>query len=188
MMNRRQMLALGAAAVSPLAISAQPTPGKPAGELVITQTSCELMLLSSLKGKVVVLEILLTTCPHCQACASTMQKVYTEMNGAFQPVGAAIDPNNMTEARMKIPQFIYSNGLKFPVGWTNRDMAYQWLGANPNVAAVYFPQLIIIDKQGVIREYHPATEEAYFKDEANNLRKSVERYLGPTPGKAAPKR
>ncbi|MBI5281375.1 MAG: redoxin domain-containing protein [Candidatus Solibacter usitatus] len=187
-MNRRQVLAIGAAAASPLSVSAQPKPGKPAGELVITQTSGELMLLSSLRGKVVVLEFLLTNCPHCQACASAMQKVYAEMNGAFQPVGAAIDPNNMLDARMKIPQFIYSQGLKFPVGWTNRDMAYQWLEADPSAGPVYFPQLVIIDKQGIIREYHPATDEAYFKDEVNNLRKSVERCLAGAPGKAAPKK
>lgn len=154
---------------------------RPAPELVIALNSGEQLLLSSQKGKVVVLEFLLTTCPHCQRCSTAVQKVYDEMGGAFQPLGAATNPNDMAEARLLIPQYIYSLHLKFPVGWTNRDMAYQWLNADPAAGPVYFPQLVFIDKKGVIRAYHPGTDEEFFKDEENNIRRVVEALLKDAP-------
>jgi peroxiredoxin len=174
MINRRNFVGLGAgAALGTLPLFAAPRIGKPAPELVISLNSGEQVLLSKFKGKVVVLEVLLTTCPHCQKCSATMQKLYAEMGGAFQPLGSAINPNNMGEARMMIPQYISSLGLKFPVGWTPREMAYNWLDADPNKSQIYFPQVAIIDKKGLFHSYHPATDEAFFKDEEANLRKTI---------------
>lgn len=188
MINRRTFVGLGAgAALGSINLSAEMKQGKPAPELVIAMNSGEQVLLSKFKGKVVVLEILLTTCPHCQKCAGTMQKLYAEMGGAFQPLGAAINPNDMGEARLMIPQFISSLGLKYPVGWTQRDMAYGWLGADPGKGSVYFPQVIIIDKMGVVHEYHPATDQKFFDDEENNLRKTITALLKPGSGVAGKK-
>lgn len=174
MINRRTFVGVGAgAALGALNLSAELKPGKPAKELVIALNSGEQVLLSKFKGKVVVLEFLLTTCPHCQKCSGTMQKLYAELGGAFQPLGAATNPRDMPEARTLIPQYIYSLGLKFPVGWTKSEMAYDWLGADPSKGPVYFPQVAIIDKKGIVREYHPATDEAFFKEEEANLRKTL---------------
>lgn len=181
MINRRNFVGLGAgAALGSLPLFAAPKTGKPAPELVISLNSGEQVLLSKFKGKVVVLEFLLTTCPHCQKCSATMQKLHAEMAGAFQPLGSAIDPNDMTQARTMIPKYIYSLGLKFPVGWTPREMAYNWLDADPNKGSIYFPQVVIIDKKGLIHSYHPATDEAFFKDEENNLRTIITRLNGAT--------
>ena len=174
MINRRTFVGLGAgAALGSLNLSAELKAGKPAKELVMALNSGEQLLLSKFRGKVVVLEFLLTTCPHCQKCSSTMQQLYTEFGGAFQPLGAATNPQDMGQARAMIPQYIYSLGLKFPVGWTRSEMAYDWLGADPSKGSVYFPQLAIIDKKGIVREYHPGTDQEFFKEEEANLRKSI---------------
>ncbi|QOY89329.1 peroxiredoxin family protein [Paludibaculum fermentans] len=177
MINRRNFVGLGAAAsLGGLNLFADLQVPKPAPELVITLNSGELVLLSKLKGKVVVLEFLLTTCPHCQRCSAVMQKVLNDMGGekAFTALGAAVNPDDLTQARMVIPEYIYKLGLKFPVGYTKREMAYQWLGADPNKGPVYFPQLVFIDRKGMIRAYHPGTDTKFFEDEENNVRKVVE--------------
>jgi len=176
MMQRRHFMGLGAgAALGGLELFAQIKPPKPAPELVITLNSGEQMLLSKYRGRIVVLEFLLTTCPHCQKCSAVMQKLHQEMGGdkAFQPLGAAIDPQNLMDARMKIPEYIYRLGLRFPVGWTQREMAYEWLEA-PKTGQVYFPQIVFIDKKGIIRGYHPGTDEAFFKNEEENMRRVIE--------------
>lgn len=180
MMQRRSFLnaglGLGAgAALSNLDLAAQIKTPKQAPELVITLNSGEQMFLSKFRGKVVMLEFLLTTCPHCQACSSTMQKVYAEMGDKFQPLGAAINPNNMTEARMMVPQYVYSLGLRFPVGWTNREMAYQWLEAK-TTGPIYFPQVVFIDRKGVIRHHFPGGDD-FFKNEEANIRKTLQELL-----------
>lgn len=186
MINRRTFVGLGAgAALTGLNLRADLKTGKPAQELVISLNSGEQVLLSKFKGKVVVLEFLLTTCPHCQKCSATMQKLHAEMGGAFQPLGAAINPDNMAQARTMLPQYIYSLGLKFPVGWTPREMAYNWLQADPNKGSVYFPQVAIIDKQGILRSYHPGTDTKFFEDEENQLRATITALLKEAPARAA---
>jgi thiol-disulfide isomerase/thioredoxin len=181
MMQRRSFLhaglGLGAgAALSGLDLNAQIKTPKPAPELVITLNSGEQMLLSKFRGKVVMIEFLLTTCPHCQVCSATMQKVYAEMGDKFQPLGAAVNPNNLTEARMMVPQYVYSLGLRFPVGWTNREMAYQWLEAK-TTGPIYFPQVVFIDRKGVIRHHFPGGDD-FFKNEEANMRKTLQELIG----------
>lgn len=176
MINRRNFVGLGAAAsLGGLNLFADMQVPKPAPELVITLNSGELILLSKLKGKVVVLEFLLTTCPHCQRCSAVMQKIHNEMGGdkAFTALGAAVNPDDLTQARMMIPEYIYKLGLKFPVGYTKREMAYQWLGADQSKGPVYFPQLVFIDRSGIIRAYHPGTDTKFFEDEENNVREVI---------------
>ncbi|MGB9611206.1 MAG: peroxiredoxin family protein [Bryobacteraceae bacterium] len=171
MLNRRTFLALAGA--SPML--AQLRPPKPAPELTIIMNSGEHLLLSRFRGKVVVLEFLLTTCPHCQSCSAIMQKLYAELGDrVFQPLGAAINPNSMTEARMLVPAYVSSLGLKFPVGWTPREQAYAWLEAQNTQGPMYFPQVVFIDKKGIIRYYFPGGDEFYRNEEANMRRLILE--------------
>ncbi|MBI4891564.1 MAG: TlpA family protein disulfide reductase [Acidobacteria bacterium] len=172
MMHRRSFLATGLGAGATLAslpLAAQIKTPKPAPELVTTLNSGEQLLLSKFRGKVVLIEFLLTTCPHCQDCSRTMQKVYADLGDKFQPLGIAVNPDNMQQARMLIPQYSYSLGLRFPVGYTNRDMAYQWLEAKMD-GPIYFPQVVFIDRKGIIRHHFPGGHD-FYKDEENNMRK-----------------
>jgi peroxiredoxin len=160
-----------------------PVPRK-APEVTITMNSGEQLLLSSLKGKVVALEFLLTTCPHCQRCSSILQQMYQEFGPkGFQPLGAAINDN----ARALVPEFIYKQGLKYPVGVTPRDMAYEFLGYNqndPNVGPMLMPQLVFIDRKGVVRMQYAGDAE-FFKNEEVNMKNQIEAMLKGTPGVTA---
>ncbi len=140
----------------------------------IILNSGEHLLLSRFRGKVVVLEFLLTTCPHCATCSAIMQKLYGEIGDKFQPLGTAINPNSMTEARMLVPAYISYVGLKFPVGYTPREQAYAWLEAQNTSGPQYFPQVVFIDKRGIIRYYFPGGDEFYRNEEANMRRLILE--------------
>src|ERR1700679_273382 len=59
-------------------------------------------LLSQYRGKVVALEFILTTCPHCQAASQVMNKMQERYgNRGFQALDVAIDPN----ADLKVENF-----------------------------------------------------------------------------------
>jgi peroxiredoxin len=149
-----------------------PVPRK-APEVTIRLNSGEQLLLSSLRGKVVALEFLLTTCPHCQRCSGILQQMYGEFGPkGFQPVGAAINDN----AQALVPEFIYKLGLKYPVGVTPRDMAYEFLGYNQNNVSsgpMLMPQLVFIDRKGIIQVQY-AGDADFFKDEEVNMRNQIE--------------
>ncbi|MEJ5369446.1 MAG: TlpA disulfide reductase family protein [Bryobacteraceae bacterium] len=168
MLDRRAFLTLAGS----VPLLGQIKPPKPAPELTIILNSGERLLLSRFRGKVVVLEFLLTTCPHCQSCSAIMQKLYSELGDKFQPLGTAINPNSLTEARLLVPAYISNLGLKFPVGYTPREEAYTWLEAQPAAGPVYFPQLVFIDKRGIIRHYFPGGHE-FFRNEEANMRRLI---------------
>lgn len=105
------------------------------------------LLLSQFRGKVVVLELMFTTCPHCQHASQMMSKLYTELGPkGLQPLGIAWNGN----AEMLVPDFVRTYGVNFPVGWANQTEVYQFLDLSL-LQRMVVPQIVIIDRSGTIR-------------------------------------
>ena len=124
--------------------------------------------MSDYKGKVVVVEFLLTTCPHCQKASQTMNKVYRELKAqGLQPVGVAV--NDM--ANMLVDDYVKQFNLDFPVGWSTREPVINFL-QHPVMMMMSFPNLVIIDRTGQIRHQFPGGDK-FFENEEKNLRDLV---------------
>jgi peroxiredoxin len=156
---------------------------RPAPELLVARPGGEQIRLSQYRGKVVMLEMLMTTCPHCQRCARTMQQVLGDYQAkGVEALGAAIND----EARFDLLRFELASGTKFPMGIASRDSAYAFLQADMNAGPVYFPQLLLIDRQGVIRAQYDGTDR-FFEREEQNLRAMLDTLLKTGQPRAAPK-
>jgi thiol-disulfide isomerase/thioredoxin len=157
--------------LSSLALLAQKTP-RPAPELSVNIPKSNPILLSQYRGKVTVVEFLLTTCPHCQNSAQIMSRLQTEYGPkGFQAVGVAF--NDM--ANMLVPDFVRDFRVNFPVGSTNRETVYSFLQNDPNTG-LHVPQIVIIDRKGVIRHQSMPREDSLTGTEPF-LRKSIEALL-----------
>jgi peroxiredoxin len=159
--------------------------GKPTPELFISLRGGEQVLLSQHRGKVIALEILLTTCPHCQRASGVLQKMYEEFAGrGFLALGAAINE----EAKPGLLNYVMSLGLKYPVGITPREAAYAYLDTVNQAGPIYMPQMVFIDRKGVIRAYYPGTDD-FFKpeNEEKNMREQILKLLNEGSGHAAKK-
>ena len=75
----RQLLttAILTVALGASAFAAMPVP-RPSKEFTFVEPDGKQVLLSSLKGKVVVIQFLYTTCPHCQALSRELTKLSAE--------------------------------------------------------------------------------------------------------------
>jgi hypothetical protein len=94
----------------------------------------------------------------------------------FQPIGAAINDN----AQALVPEFIIKLGLTYPVGVTPREMAYDFLGYDPNVPGagpLLMPQLVFIDRKGVVRAQYPGDDNFFKEAEETNMRNQIEALL-----------
>ena len=132
-----------------------------APELMIQLSPEKGMMLSAYKGKVVALEFLLTTCPHCQKTSQTLNRLQRELGSqGFQPVGVAI--NDM--ANMLIGDFTKQFNLTYPVGYTLRDKAINFL-QHPVMTTMMMPQVVIIDRTGMIRHQIPGNDKLFDNDE-----------------------
>ena len=133
----------------------------------------EKQLLSKYRGKVVLCEFLFTTCPHCQHAAGIYSTLQAEFGArGFQALGIAF--NEMSN--MLVGDFINDYKPAFPVGWANRDPVLVYLGINPN-ERMAVPQVVLMDKKGVIRFQSPPLGDATLQDE-KWLRVKIEELLG----------
>ncbi len=130
------------------------------------------VLLSEYRGKVVLIEMLYTTCPHCQNSARTISRLNREYGPrGFQPLGVAF--NDM--ASMLVPDFIKQTQATFPIGFADRDPVLSFL-QHPTILRFVVPQMLLIDRKGMIRAQTPAEGDEKFYEE-KNLREKIEALL-----------
>jgi len=173
-----------------LSISASPMASqpRPAPEFKIVEASGNQILLSSFKGKVTVVTFFLTTCQHCQRFCQILTNLYREFRlEGFQAVGvAAFNANTPVE----VASFIKNFGVGFPVGTSvTREAACAYM-AHSVMSQVIVPQVVVIDRKGMIRAQTPAEGESELRSEPalRNLIKSLLDEGAAKTGKAAAKK
>ena len=142
---------------------------RPAPEFVVRGPAGE-VLLSQYRGKVVLLALIFTTCPHCQHTVGIMSDVQKEYGArGFQALGSAF--NEM--AAQLLPAFLTQFHPSFPVGYSARATVLEFLQA-PSNSALSVPILVFIDKKGIIRSQHMGSEDPLFKDQEKSIRAELE--------------
>jgi thiol-disulfide isomerase/thioredoxin len=110
--------------------------------------------LSDYRGKVVALEFIFTTCPHCQAASKVMTKFQEEFAArGFQAIDVAVNAN----ADLLVENFSRDFKVGFPVGWVSQEQMTTFMGFTDGRFVV--PQLALIDRKGVIHYQTPAKED-----------------------------
>ncbi len=110
--------------------------------------------LSQYRGKVVALEFIFTTCPHCKAASHMMTKLQQEYGPrGLQVIDVAVNQN----ADLLVDNFAKEEQVNFPVGWTPSGTMTAFMGFSSERYVV--PQLVLIDRQGNIHYQTPATED-----------------------------
>lgn len=133
--------------------------GKPARELTIVESTGKQTLLTSLKGKPVLIQFLYTSCTHCQALSKELSKLQTEFGSKVQFVGIAFDEATAAKAGAYSKTF----ATTFPVGYASRDTVQGYLGLSVMDRFVV-PQVMIIDKKGVVRAQSDPMGTAQLQD------------------------
>ena len=133
------------------ATSLPPVP-RQSPEFIISQPSGKTLLLSSFKGKVVVLEFLFLQSPHCMRVAQTLNELASKMgNQGVQAIGIVFDPPKVrTSSSNLIPLMATNSKLTYPIGYASKEEVDKYLGrTGSDILAI--PQVLVIDRAGVIR-------------------------------------
>ena len=116
-------------------------------EFVVKFVDGHQLLLSSLKGKVVALLMVHTTCPHCQHTSQVFTQLYKEYGPqGFQPVDAAFNTN----ASSLVPDFVRNFNIGYPVGYSSLEEVYAYMNYSLS-RLITVPQIVWIDRKGNIR-------------------------------------
>jgi thiol-disulfide isomerase/thioredoxin len=151
-------LALGLTLGITLGLQAQaaaPVP-RPAKEFTVATPQGQQILISSLKGKVTVIQFLFTWCPHCQAFSQALTQLNLEYGPrGFQALGVAFDDD---DGKMPLKDKVTGYAKQyagFPVGVSNRSTVLSYLGIS-ELERIGVPQIVVIDRKGQIREQSPS--------------------------------
>jgi peroxiredoxin len=147
---------------------------RPSPDFAITLNGGGQIHPSQYHGKVVVLAFILTYCSHCQYTTqilSTLQKEYGPRG--LQVVASAIEEM----ASLAVPDFIKKFEPGFPVGYDQREYVEEYL-EHPVIYRLLMPQVVVIDRKGVIRAQYAGDDKFFGKDEQEkNFRELLEPLL-----------
>jgi len=146
----------------PQLADAQPQLPRKAPELTIAEPSGHSTLLSSYRGKVVVIAFINTGCPHCQHQCEMMTQLYKETKASgVQMLAVAFNDN----AAALVPAFVRDFQVGFPVGSAMLDTFVNFMGFSFLDRPVV-PQVVVIDRKGMIRAQSPPQGDANLQDAA----------------------
>jgi peroxiredoxin len=164
----RKLLALALLALPALIFAAPHLPRK-APEFAIQMPDGPQVLLSASKGKVVVMALMYTTCPHCQHAAQVLSKINTEYAGkGVQILGVTFDNG----AAFRVQQFNKMFGVNFPTGYSTEAVVRPFVELGPQ-EPYFVPMLVFIDKTGNIRSQYIG-DEKFLGDQEKNIRSEID--------------
>jgi peroxiredoxin len=139
-----------------------PQEGQPAPEMKARTLAGDRVVLSDLRGKVVLVNFWATWCPPCRAEMPGFQRVWEEKQGAgFAVIGLSADETGSRG----VASFLRDQGITYPVAM-----------ASPAAKAAYggvsgLPVSFLVDRQGVIQRVVLGVYDE------SQLRKDVSRLL-----------
>jgi len=182
---------IAALALVSLCLLADTSTARKAPELAFTLPGQGDKLLSQYRGKVVALEFILTTCPHCQAASRVMTGFQQEYGPrGFQAIDLAINAldegRKPDQASLMTETFANNFQVGFPVGFIERDPMMSFMGFSI-MDRMVVPQLVLIDRKGFIRYQTPAaSNEEYGKlMNDNTIRQHIEELVAEPASAAA---
>lgn len=153
-MNPKQITSAFLALVLATSAFAVPSimPPRKSPEFTIADPSGKTTLLSSFKGKVVVMEFLFVKSEHCMRLATTLNKLNGELGSrGFQAVGIVFDPpNSPNTGAQLLPAVMNYFKLTYPLGYATKEDVDSYLGRTGN-EILNIPQVVVIDRAGMIR-------------------------------------
>jgi peroxiredoxin len=103
--------------------------------------------LQDLRGKIVIIDIIQTTCPHCQQLAGLLKKVEAKYGDKVAVLTFALPPDTAST----VARFVAEHQVSSPVLFDCGQASASYLKAGPQNPKVSVPHLFLIDGEGMIR-------------------------------------
>ncbi len=164
--------------IAPAAETSRPSP-----PYSIQRLDAPPLLLSHYRGNIVVLAFIHTTCTHCQQLTTDLNQLSKEYSArGVQILECAFNE----DAPTALPEFLKRYSPPYPVGWgtTASVMAYLQRPVTDQ-RPMYVPQMVFLDRGGVIRAQFPG-EDPFFLNAPANIRAQLEKMLKSAAPASAP--
>ena len=172
----RSILALLCAVLSSTAIFASgELSGRRAPGFTLPDSTLKYYDLADFRGKIVLLEIMQSTCPHCQVLAKTLENVKTKYAGKVVVLSIVNPPDNQTT----VAKFVQENKVTSPILFDCGQATASYFKATLQSSSMHVPHLFVIDQQGMIRNDFAHTPDALEIFEGIGLHTLIDGLLKP---------
>jgi peroxiredoxin len=104
--------------------------------------------LERLKGRVVLLDFMTTTCPACKRASVEIEALFRELRSdGFMAVAVALNFTSFED----LDSYRRQHGLTFPIGGAPRERIAEYLN-HPTHMSIYVPLIVTIDRRMRIRD------------------------------------
>ncbi len=120
--------------------------------------------LQDYRGKVLIIEWMQTTCPHCLAFSPILEEAKVKYKGKVEVLSVVLPPDTLENVR----KYVKEQKTTSPVLFDSGQMTSSYLKITPQNPNVVFPQIFLIDQTGMIRDNfkYSASTEKFFQSKA----------------------
>ncbi|MGD0435510.1 MAG: TlpA disulfide reductase family protein [Bryobacteraceae bacterium] len=129
--------------------------------------------LQDYRGKVVVIDIMTTTCPHCMLLSSTLEKAKEKYGDKLAIISVVLPPDN----QQTVAKYKEVNHVTVPIVCDMGQMTISYMNAKPGMAHMDVPHIFVIDKQGTIRNDFAYTDQDKAAFEGPGLFAEIDKLL-----------
>jgi peroxiredoxin len=133
------------------------------------------------RGRILVVEFMQTTCPHCAEFSKILQEAGTKYGGKVAVLSIVNPPDTLD----KVNAYVAAHKLTFPILFDTGQVAFSFLQWKPGqTAGMNIPRVFVIDPNGIIRldlEYSVMTKEVF---EGRGLFAELDKLLAQSPAGA----
>ncbi len=130
--------------------------------------------LQDYSGKVVLIDIMSTRCPHCLLAATTLEQVKARYGDKVAILEVVLPPDDQTS----VSRFIQTNNVTVPVVCDMGQMTASYFKATPTTMQhIEVPHLFLIDRKGIIRNDFAYDESTRNVFEGAGLFAEIDRLL-----------
>jgi peroxiredoxin len=134
-------------------------------------------------GKILILDIIQTTCPHCAAFSEVLEKIRSKYGDKI----AVLSIVNPPDTQATVGPFMAAHKISTPVLFDCGQVSVSYLKVTPANPSVNVPHVFVIDGHGMIRNdfgYEPDTKNIF---EGDGLSAEIDRLLA-EPSSAKPRK
>jgi peroxiredoxin len=129
--------------------------------------------LQDYRGKVVVLNVMRTSCEHCGPFSKVLTQVQQKYGEKVQVLSIVNPPDN----QKTVEQYKTKNQISSPILFDCGQVTASYLKITPQNPTIAVPHFFVIDGEGKIREDYGYSESAGEIFEGTGIFKIIEKYL-----------
>jgi peroxiredoxin len=130
--------------------------------------------LQDYRGKIVIVELMRSDCPHCATFVKTLEQIQTHYAGKV----AVLSITNPPDSPAAVAKFRAEEKITYPILFDCGQVAFSYVRPNPLRPSINIPHAYLVDRGGMIRgdyEFGEATQEIF---RGSGLYQEIDKLLG----------